>query len=67
MSQLSLPLNKPRDASPEEVKEWERTDFFRSGKPDPLIYFVVIPTLIQLTMFGGMLGIFWLLSPSYAG
>ena len=66
-SQPELLLNKCRDATPEEVKEWEHTDFFRSGRFDPLVYFVVIPTLIQLSMFGFMLGIFWLLTPHYAG
>lgn len=58
--QLELPLNKPRDATPEEVKEWEQTDFFRKGEFDVLKLFVVIPTVIQVVMFGFMLGVFYI-------
>ena len=58
--QLELPLNKPRDATPEEVEEWEQTDFFRQGEFDVLKLFVVIPTVIQVVMFGFMLGVFYI-------
>ena len=56
--QLELLLNKPRDATPEECVEWEKTDYFRSGNFDAMKLFVVVPTLIQITMFVLMLGIF---------
>ena len=56
--QLELLLNKPRDATPEECAEWEKTDYFRSGTFDAMKLFVVVPTLIQITMFVLMLGIF---------
>lgn len=53
-------LFKPADATPEQVKEWEQTDYFRKGDFDVMQLFVVIPALIQIGMFGLMLGIFWL-------
>lgn len=56
--QLELLLNKPREATPEECAEWERTDYFRSGNFDAMKLFVVVPTVIQLFMFFLMLGIF---------
>lgn len=58
MHQLELLLNKPRDATPEEVKEWENTDYFRKGDFDPLFLFVVVPTIIQVSVVGLMFGIF---------
>ena len=58
--QLELLLNKPRDATPEEVKEWEQTDFFRKGDFDAMKLFVVIPTIIQVVVFGFMLGVFYI-------
>lgn len=47
-------LNKPRDATPEEIKEWMDKDYFISMKFDPLQLFVVIPTLIQVTVLAAM-------------
>ena len=60
MHQLELLLNKPRDATPEEVKGWEQTDFFRKGDFDVPKLLVVIPTVIQVVMFGFMLGVFYI-------
>jgi len=57
-NQLELPLNKTRDATPQEVQEWREEDFFSKGDFDPLLLFVVIPSIIQLVMVGLMLGIF---------
>ena len=57
-NQLELPLNKTRDATPQEVQEWREEDFFSKGDFDPLLLFVVIPSVIQLVMVGLMLGIF---------
>ena len=51
---------KPADATPLEVKKWEQTDYFRKGDFDVMQLFVVVPALIQIAMFGLMLGIFWL-------
>lgn len=56
--QLQLPLNKTVDATPEQVKEWEETDFFRKGDFDPLLLFVVIPTIVQVVVVGLMFGVF---------
>lgn len=56
--QTTLQLNKTVDATPEQVKEWEQTDFFRKGDFDVMKLFVVIPALIQIGMFGLMLAVF---------
>ena len=47
-----------RDATPEEVEEWQNTDYFMKGDFDPLQLFVVIPTIVQVFMFGSMLLVF---------
>jgi len=60
MNQLELPLNKPKDATPEEVAEWRGTDFFSKGDFDVMKLFVVIPAVIQVVMFGFMLGVFYI-------
>ena len=36
-----------RDATPKELKEWRETDFMSSMKFNPLVMFVVIPTIVQ--------------------
>ena len=60
VQQLELQLNKTRDATPEEVKEWQNGgDFFMTGNFDALKLFVVLPTLIQLMMMGFMFSVFW--------
>ncbi len=47
------------EATPEEIHEWQNGgDFFMTGKFDVLKLFVVIPTVIQITMFGLMLLVF---------
>lgn len=58
--QLELHLNKCRDATPEEVKEWREKDFFSKGDFDVMKVFVLFPSLIQLFMLGLMLVIFFI-------
>jgi len=54
--QTELLLHKPRDATPEEVKEWQNGgDFFMTGKFDAMKIFVVVPALIQFVVIGGMM------------
>ena len=51
---------KPRDATPEEVREWQNGgDFFMTGNFDVMKLFVALPTLIQLIMMGFMFAVFW--------
>ena len=57
-TQLELLLNKPADSTPQEYEEWRANDYFSKGDFDPLFLFVVIPTVIQVAMFGLMLGVF---------
>lgn len=59
-NQLSLNLNKPADSTPQQVKEWEETDYFRKGDFDPLFLFVVIPTIIQVSALLFMGGVMWI-------
>lgn len=56
--QLELHLNKPRDATPEEVSAWRDQDFFSKGDFDVMKLFVVVPAVIQIAMFGLMLAVF---------
>ena len=57
--QLDLPLNKTTDATPEQVHAWQNgEDFFMTGKFDAMKLFVMVPTIIQLTVFFMMLAVF---------
>lgn len=58
--QLELPLNQPREATPLEYNKWREEDYWNKMDFDPLIMFVVIPSIIQLSAFGFMLLIFWI-------
>ena len=44
----------------EEVSEWEKKDFFRASKFSAMVYFVVIPAIVQAVAFGSMLVIFYI-------
>ena len=46
-----------RDATPQEVKEWHETDYWMKMDFDPLVMFVVIPTVIQLMAMGLMFSV----------
>lgn len=48
------------EATPEQVAEWEQTDFFRKGDFDVMQLFVVIPALVQFLTVLMMFGVFWL-------
>ena len=43
-----------RDATPEEFQAWRETDYWNKMDFDPLVMFVVIPTVIQLLAVGMM-------------
>lgn len=58
--QKELLLNKPSDATPQDVTEWEQTDYFRKGDFDPIKLFVIIPSLVQIFAVGFMLLIFYI-------
>ena len=42
------------EATPEQFQEWRETDYWNKMDFDPLVMFVVIPTIIQLTCMGMM-------------
>lgn len=47
------------EATPEEIHEWQNGgDFFMTGNFDVMKLFVVVPAVIQIVMFGFMLGMF---------
>ena len=46
-----------RDATPEEAKAWREEDYWNRMDFDPLVMFVVIPTVDQVLVFGLMLAV----------
>jgi len=64
--QLELPLNRTREAAPLEYQKWREEDYWNKMDFDPLVMFVVIPTIIQLTAVGFMLLIFWINSIAFS-
>lgn len=60
MNQLELTLNTTREATEEELIEWEKTDYFRKGEFSAMQLFVVVPAVIQIVVFFMMLGVFYI-------
>jgi hypothetical protein len=54
-TQLEIPFQKTKDATPKEVDEWMNTDFFMEGKFSAIQMFVVIPAIVQFVVFSTML------------
>jgi hypothetical protein len=54
-TQLEIPFQKTKDATPKEVDEWINTDFFMEGKFSAMQMFVVIPAIVQFVVFSTML------------
>jgi len=52
-------MKEYRDATDEEIKEWMENDYFIGMKFDPMQLFVMIPTLVQVTVLA-MMGISFL-------
>ena len=48
---------KIKPATPEKIKEWHETDYWMKMDFNPLVMFVVIPTIIQLMALGFMFGV----------
>lgn len=46
-----------RDATPEEAKAWREEDYWNRMDFDPLVMFVVIPTIVQVVVFFAMLAV----------
>ena len=46
-----------RDATPEEAKAGREEDYWNRMDFDPLVMFVVIPTVVQVLVFGLMLAV----------
>jgi len=52
---------KVNEATPAELKAWAESDYFMSGNFDPMTFFVVIPAIVQIAVFGGMLLSFYII------
>ena len=48
------------EATPEELQAWRETDYWNKMDFDPLVMFVVIPTLVQLFAVGMMAAVMYL-------
>ena len=48
---------KYKEATASQVKEWHETDYWMKMDFNPLVMFVVIPTIIQLMALGFMFGV----------
>lgn len=49
-----------RNATPEEVDEWNKTDFFMKGDFDVMKLFVVVPAIIQIMCLTMMFAVMFL-------
>lgn len=47
---------KYKEATPEQIKEWHETDYWMKMDFDPLVLFVLVPSIIQITVLGFMFG-----------
>lgn len=47
-------LMKYQEATPEEIKEWQETDYWMKMDFDPLVLFALVPSIIQVTVIGFM-------------
>lgn len=57
--QLELLLDKPRDATPEEVQQWQDEEL--GPQAEWALHSVVAASVIQVTVFGFMLSMFWVI------
>ena len=48
----------PKNATPKQINDWQKSDLLMSGKFDVLLWFVVIPTIIQVSCLVFMFSIF---------
>jgi len=49
-----------REATPEEVKAWHNEDYWMKMDFNPLVMFVVIPTIIQFTALAFMFSVMYM-------
>ena len=49
-----------RDATPEEYEAWRKTDYWNKMDFDPLVMFVVIPTIVQIMAMAMMGAVMYL-------
>ena len=47
-----------KEATPKQVEDWHKDDYCMRMDFDPIVMFVVIPAIIQITVFGMMLAVF---------
>ena len=49
-----------REATPEEVEAWHNEDYWMKMDFNPLVMFVIIPTIIQLFAVGFMFSVMYM-------
>ena len=47
-----------KEATPKQVEDLHKDDYWMRMDFDPMVMFVVIPAIIQITVFGMMLAVF---------
>jgi len=58
--ELTLLNNTVKEATDEQLEAWQDEDFFMKGDFSAMQLFVVVPAVIQITVFFMMLGMFWM-------
>jgi len=48
------------ECTPEEFDEWRETDFWNKMDFDPLVMFVIIPTVVQVVVMAMMFAVMFL-------
>ena len=48
----------PKNATVKQINDWQKTDLLMSGKFDVLLWFVIVPTIIQISCLVFMFSIF---------
>lgn len=62
-TQHELPLNKPKDATPKEQKEWLEKELLPLG--DNQLRFVAFMAVVQFLTFASMFLVFWVIGETF--
>jgi hypothetical protein len=53
-------VNNYTECTPEEMAAWRQEDYWNRGDYDPLVMFVVIPTIVQVMCMGMMFTVMYI-------
>ena len=48
----------PKNATVKQINDWQKSDLLMSGKFDVLLWFVIVPTIIQISCLVFMFSVF---------